>query len=195
VMTLALAAPGGQLAGLAANGGGRYVVFGGGLPCWSVESTGDGEVVGGIGVSGGTAEQDVACVLLDLRMPGIDGLETAALIRKREIHKDLPILFVTSGEPTIEEQSLGYTLGAVDFVRRPLASDILKSKIRALVRLYDRLFTVENPGQVPDGRDWREFLTDEIGRIAERIKPGLELTDITTPNTDTVLVTLERGSI
>lgn len=56
-----LAAPGGQLAGLAANGGGRYVVFGGGLPCWSVESTGDGEVVGGIGVSGGTAEQDVAC--------------------------------------------------------------------------------------------------------------------------------------
>jgi two-component system sensor histidine kinase/response regulator len=83
-------------------------------------------------------DQDVACVLLDLRMPGIDGLETAALIRKREIHKDLPILFVTSGEPTIEELSLGYSLGAVDFVHRPLASDILKSKIRALVRLYDR---------------------------------------------------------
>jgi uncharacterized protein GlcG (DUF336 family) len=54
----ALAAPGGALAGLHANGGGRYVVFGGGLPCWSV----DGEVVvGGVGVSGGTTEQDVAC--------------------------------------------------------------------------------------------------------------------------------------
>jgi len=52
----ALAAPGGDLAGLHANGGGRYVVFGGGLPCWS-----DGRVVGGVGVSGGTAEQDVAC--------------------------------------------------------------------------------------------------------------------------------------
>lgn len=52
----ALAAPGGALAGLQANGGGRYVVFGGGLPCWR-----DGRVVGGVGVSGGTAEQDVAC--------------------------------------------------------------------------------------------------------------------------------------
>jgi uncharacterized protein GlcG (DUF336 family) len=53
----ALAAPGGKLAGLHSNGGGRYVVFGGGLPCWQ-----NGGVVGGIGVSGGTAEQDIACV-------------------------------------------------------------------------------------------------------------------------------------
>jgi uncharacterized protein GlcG (DUF336 family) len=52
----ALAAPGGELAGLQANGGGRYVVFGGGLPCLSA-----GVVAGAVGVSGGTAEQDVAC--------------------------------------------------------------------------------------------------------------------------------------
>jgi uncharacterized protein GlcG (DUF336 family) len=51
-----LAVPGGELAGLAANGGGRYVVFGGGLPCWY----GD-RVVAGIGVSGGSVEQDVRC--------------------------------------------------------------------------------------------------------------------------------------
>lgn len=52
----ALAAPDGPLAGLSANGGGRYVIFGGGLPCWSGDF-----VVAGIGVSGGTVEQDVAC--------------------------------------------------------------------------------------------------------------------------------------
>jgi uncharacterized protein GlcG (DUF336 family) len=80
----ALAAPNGPLAGLQANGGGRYVVFGGGLPCWSGEPPevsggavsgdavsgdavsggavgGDAVVVGGIGVSGGTTEQDIAC--------------------------------------------------------------------------------------------------------------------------------------
>jgi uncharacterized protein GlcG (DUF336 family) len=54
----ALAVPGGALAGLHANGGGRYVVFGGGLPCWSADG---GVVVGGVGVSGGTTEQDIAC--------------------------------------------------------------------------------------------------------------------------------------
>ena len=56
-----LAVPGGPLAGLAANGGGRYVVFGGGLPCWAGDPDVDGLVVGGVGVSGGTAEEDVVC--------------------------------------------------------------------------------------------------------------------------------------
>jgi uncharacterized protein GlcG (DUF336 family) len=51
-----LTAPGGPLWGLQTNGGGRYVVFAGGLPCWY-----DGVVVGGVGVSGGTAEEDAAC--------------------------------------------------------------------------------------------------------------------------------------
>ena len=52
----ALVAPGGPLAGMASADGGRYVCFGGGIPLWSA-----GRVVGGIGVSGGTVEQDVAC--------------------------------------------------------------------------------------------------------------------------------------
>jgi uncharacterized protein GlcG (DUF336 family) len=51
----ALTAPGGALYGMNANGGGRYVAFAGGLPLWH-----DGRVVGGVGVSGGTAEQDLA---------------------------------------------------------------------------------------------------------------------------------------
>ena len=51
-----LTAPGAPLWGLQANGGGRYVVFAGGLPCWY-----DGVVVGGVGVSGGTPDEDAAC--------------------------------------------------------------------------------------------------------------------------------------
>ena len=51
-----LTLPGGDLWGLASNGGGRYIVFGGGIPCWH-----DGLVVGAIGVSGGSAAEDVEC--------------------------------------------------------------------------------------------------------------------------------------
>ena len=51
-----LTQPGGDLWGLSANGGGRYVAFGGGVPCWH-----DGQVVGAIGVSGGSAAEDVEC--------------------------------------------------------------------------------------------------------------------------------------
>jgi uncharacterized protein GlcG (DUF336 family) len=51
-----LAAPGGELAGLGSNGGGRYVIFGGGVPIWSA-----GRVAGGVGVSGGSVAQDMAC--------------------------------------------------------------------------------------------------------------------------------------
>ena len=52
----ALTQPGADLWGLQANGGGRYVVFGGGVPCWH-----DGLVVGAVGVSGGTADEDADC--------------------------------------------------------------------------------------------------------------------------------------
>ena len=54
-----LTVPGGPLQGMHANGGGRYVVFAGGLPCWSTD--GVPAVIGGVGVSGGSAEEDASC--------------------------------------------------------------------------------------------------------------------------------------
>ena len=60
------AGPGSELAGLAGNGGGRYVVFGGGLPCWADADPAEAVVVGGIGVSGGSVEQDIACAAAGL---------------------------------------------------------------------------------------------------------------------------------
>jgi uncharacterized protein GlcG (DUF336 family) len=68
-----LTAAGGPLWGLQANGGGRYVVFGGGLPCWY-----DGSVVGAVGVSGGTVEEDLACA-----RAALDRFEALARGRER----------------------------------------------------------------------------------------------------------------
>src|SRR3954465_13515585 len=81
-------------------------------------------------------ETEFSCVLLDVRMPGIDGLETAALIRKRDRWRDLPIIFMTSGDPPLRDLSQVYARGAVDFIPPPIEAKILKGKVKPVTRLY-----------------------------------------------------------
>ena len=59
-------------------------------------------------------DNEVAVVLLDVYMPGIDGLETAQLIRGREKSRDTPIIFLTANSTGVNHLSRGYSLGAVD---------------------------------------------------------------------------------
>lgn len=81
-------------------------------------------------------KQGVAVILLDVRMPIIDGLETAALIRQRRISKDTPIIFITAANPTQEDVSKAYALGAVDYIAKPIVPEILKSKVSVFIELY-----------------------------------------------------------
>jgi signal transduction histidine kinase/DNA-binding response OmpR family regulator len=78
--------------------------------------------------------QDFAVVLLDVRMPGMDGFETAELIRGREASESTPIIFITSfGDSDI---SRGYSLGAVDYIIAPVVPEILRAKVSVLVELH-----------------------------------------------------------
>src|ERR1051325_2981254 len=63
---------------------------------------------------------DVAVVLLDVYMPGIDGLETAALIRGREKSRDIPIIFLTADSMGNRHMAKGFSLGAVDYILKPV---------------------------------------------------------------------------
>jgi signal transduction histidine kinase/DNA-binding response OmpR family regulator len=84
------------------------------------------------------ASEDLALVLLDLQMPELDGLETAALLKKSERGRALPIIIVTAHEPTRAELAKGYATGAVDFLFKPLDPDVLRSKVSVFVQLYDQ---------------------------------------------------------
>ncbi len=81
-------------------------------------------------------QQDFACILLDVQMPGMDGFETAALIKGREKTRHVPILFITafSSEETLIQR--GYANGAVDYIVKPFNPDILRTKVAVFVDLY-----------------------------------------------------------
>ena len=81
-------------------------------------------------------KQDFAAVLLDVRMPGMDGFEVAQEIRSRARSRFTPILFVTAGDDPDEAMLSAYALGAVDFLAKPLRTEILKAKVGVFVELY-----------------------------------------------------------
>src|SRR5438067_2845752 len=71
--------------------------------------------------------EDFAVILLDVQMPGMDGFETAAVIKQREKTKNVPIIFITAINKERHHVFRGYTSGGVDYVFKPLDPDILRS--------------------------------------------------------------------
>lgn len=81
---------------------------------------------------------DVAMILLDVQMPGINGFETAKLIKSRERTKYIPIIFLTAISKDEEYVFEGYSVGAVDYMSKPFQPDILRSKVNVFVDLYQK---------------------------------------------------------
>jgi CheY-like chemotaxis protein len=81
--------------------------------------------------------EEVALMLLDVQMPGMDGFETAAHVKKRERTRDIPILFLTAiGDA--HQAFRGYAAGAVDYLAKPFDPWVLKAKVGVFVELYER---------------------------------------------------------
>src|SRR5689334_3217520 len=81
-------------------------------------------------------EHDFALILLDVNMPGLDGLETAALIRGRKKSAHTPIILVTADYGDELRMTKAYSLGAVDYIASPVVPEILRAKVKVFVELY-----------------------------------------------------------
>ena len=81
-------------------------------------------------------DHDFAVVLLDVQMPGLDGFETADLIRQRQKSRTTPIIFVTALSRNESNVFQGYSVGAVDYLFKPIVPEILKSKVQVFVELF-----------------------------------------------------------
>ncbi len=80
-------------------------------------------------------EHDVALILLDVRMPDLDGLQTARLIKGRARTRDVPIVFLTAARDEADDILRGYGVGAVDYVLKPFDPDLLRSKVAVFAEL------------------------------------------------------------
>src|SRR5262245_37254124 len=84
------------------------------------------------------SQQEFAVVVLDVRMPGLDGFETTRLIRAGGRNRRTPIIFVTAHGQEDHQVRQAYALGAVDFLLKPIVPEILRAKVAVFVELHRR---------------------------------------------------------
>jgi PAS domain S-box-containing protein len=125
-------------------------------------------------------DHDCAVVLLDVQMQGLDGFETARRIRERERTRHTPIIFLTAYESPQFPVVKAYTLGAVDYLVKPLVPEILRAKVAVFVELFQekqqaRRLADQFRSLVQGTTDHAIFMLDPGGRVvtwnagAERI--------------------------
>ena len=85
-----------------------------------------------------SAHQDFAVIVLDVRMPDMDGFETAEALRKRANTSVTPIVFTSAFEQTVAQMTRGYVSGATDFLFSPVDPDLLRLKVRTFAEIHLR---------------------------------------------------------
>src|SRR4051795_6852817 len=90
--------------------------------------------------------QDFAVILLDVNMPGMDGFETASLIRQRSSSRHTPIIFITAFGDEMHA-ARGYQLGAVDYILAPVMPDVLRTKVSVFVDLFAKTEQVKRQAE------------------------------------------------
>jgi two-component system, sporulation sensor kinase E len=145
-----------------------------------------------------------AVILLDVQMPGLDGFETARLIKARKKSKHIPIIFITAISQAIEHVKQGYSAGAIDYIFKPFHPETLKMKVEAFVMMHqyqeqiklqnellkvigetsmDTITTLDEKGWLltvnPAVADMFGYTAEEIiGNHIDIIVPGLFMNDL-----------------
>ena len=114
---------------------------------------------------------DFAVILLDVQMPGMDGYETARLIKTRARSADVPIIFLTAISRETEHQLRGYEAGAVDYLAKPFDPEVLRSKVAVFMALHQQARTIEEQNRLLAARlEERDRAQAALGRHAAELQ-------------------------
>lgn len=80
--------------------------------------------------------EEFAVILMDVQMPGLDGFETARLIKQRKKSKEIPIIFITALSQASEHVQIGYAAGGIDYIFKPFEPSVLLKKVEGFVKIY-----------------------------------------------------------
>ncbi|MGI9078716.1 MAG: hybrid sensor histidine kinase/response regulator [Gemmatimonadaceae bacterium] len=110
--------------------------------------------------------KDYAVIVLDVQMPGLNGFETAQLIKSRERSKHIPIIFLTAISKEERYVFQGYSVGAVDYMFKPFEPDILRSKVAVFVELYQKTRQLQKQGDLLREAEHRELTLQHAAELA-----------------------------
>jgi signal transduction histidine kinase/DNA-binding response OmpR family regulator len=119
-------------------------------------------------------DHEVSVILMDVYMPGLDGLETAELIRGRDRSRNIPIIFLTADSTGGRHLSRGYSLGAVDYIVKPIEPDILRSKVNVFVELSKKTREIKRQANLLEEKN-QELEQANLERLKMLIDLGQQL--------------------
>ena len=119
-------------------------------------------------------DHEVAVILMDVYMPELDGLETAELIRGRHRSRNIPIIFLTADSTGGRHLSRGYSLGAVDYIVKPVEPDILRSKVAVFVELFKKTQQIKRQAQLLEQKN-QELENANLTRLEMLLSLGQKL--------------------
>ena len=136
-------------------------------------------------------KQDFAVILLDVQMPGLNGFETAKLIKAREKSKHIPIIFITAISQATEHVLHGYSVGAIDYIFKPFHPETLRLKVEEFVKIY------QNHEQIKlQGEQLLEEAHEKLDRISFDLRKNEALARVISETLmDTIVTFDDRGYI
>ncbi len=140
-------------------------------------------------------KQEFAVILLDVQMPGLNGFETAKLIRAREKTKHIPIIFITAISQDMEHVQRGYSVGAIDYIFKPYQPETLKQKIEKFVEIYQKY-----KEEISKSESQRSAELNEVNKKLDQTTLDLQRTEalakvISETLIDTIVTFNGQGSI